>query len=184
MVYGFETGDRPTLDEVLNTRENRAGFQHLLLHKFPDHPVISFKLNIPGPVKNNEAIRQIFRIGQEDILAQLNAHRLDICYQKTLDLPTGPELFLVVEAQPWALKKAMTILEEETPLGRLYDIDVLHEEEGEQKSVSRTQLGLPSRRCLVCEKDAKVCGRSRAHTMDEMHDVIRKMMNNERRLKI
>lgn len=184
MVGVFENGQEPTLEKVLETRENRAFLQRTLLDRFPGKTLISFKLNIPGPVKNNDAILKIYEIGREDILAKLTLCGLDIPYQKALDLETGPELFLVVEAQPQALKEIMIMLEDETPLGRIYDIDVLHLDVQGVRSMSRRELGRSSRRCLVCTEDAKVCGRSRAHSIMEMHEQMEQMMKLERRLNI
>lgn len=183
MARVFSKGDEPTLEMVLETRENRAALQRTLLHKFPGFTLLCFKLNIPGPVKNNEVIGQIFAIGREDILARLELYGLDIHYQKSLDLRTGPELFLMVEAQPPVLKEKMVMLEEETPLGRIYDIDVLYLYEQEARSISRTEIGFSSRPCLVCREDAKVCGRSRAHSMEAMHEQMENMMKLERRLR-
>lgn len=184
MTGAFEKGDKPTLDMVLETRENRAALQLKLLTKFPGKSILSFKLNIPGPVKNNELFRQIFDIGREDILAILVRYGLDIHYQKALDLKTGPELFMMVEAQPQVLKGKMVVLEEETPLGRTYDIDVLTLNERGVRSVSRTELGFASRSCLVCRSDARLCGRNRTHSMEELHEQLEKLMKLERRLRI
>lgn len=184
MTGTFLKGDKPTLDMVLETRENRAALQLKLLKRFPGKSILSFKLNIPGPVKNNEVIRQIFDIGREDILAGLMQSGLDIDYQNALDLKTGPELFLMVEAQPQVLKEKMVILEEETPLGRIYDIDVLSLNEQGARSVSRTELGFTPRLCLVCRENARLCGRSRAHSMEELYEQLEKMMKLERRLRL
>lgn len=178
----FREGSTPSLEEVLLNREMRAGFERKLTGTYPGASILAFKLNIPGPVKNNGSIRCIFDLGTEDIEAMLMNSGLEISYKKELDLKTGPELFLAVLASPVSLKTLMVSLEEETPLGRLYDIDVLYDDQGEMKSIGRAQAGFPGRKCFVCEEDAKVCGRSRAHTILEMYDRIEEMMKNERRL--
>ena len=48
-------------------------------------------------------------------------------------------------------------------------MDVLDQE---GKSVSRTSMSFPQRRCLVCGKDAKLCARSRAHSVEELQSRI------------
>ena len=48
-------------------------------------------------------------------------------------------------------------------LGRLLDIDVIAPDGGK---ISRTEIGLPARRCLLCGNPAPVCARSRAHSAD------------------
>ena len=178
----FSEGSRPTLEEVLETREMRAGFEKKLSERYPGDAIISFKLNIPGPVKNNDLIKRIFDIGTADIKAVLFRKEFLIRYEKELNLKTGPEFFLVIKAQPPAVKTEMADLEEETPLGRLYDIDVVFGDEGKLKSIDRTTIGFQKRTCFVCEKDAKVCGRSRAHSISDMHDKIEELLKKERRL--
>ncbi|MEY8292793.1 citrate lyase holo-[acyl-carrier protein] synthase [Carnobacteriaceae bacterium 52-44] len=56
----------------------------------------------------------------------------------------------------------MVNIEENHPLGRLFDLDVLMlDQNNEVQGKSRTKLGLPVRRCFLCERPAKDCGRSR-----------------------
>ena len=57
------------------------------------------------------------------------------------------------------LKEAAVRLEGELPYGRLLDLDVLTP----RGSVSRSALGLPPRRCLICLREAKVCARLGGH---------------------
>ena len=178
----FSEGIQPTLEEVLETREMRAGFEKKLSEKYPEDGVISFKLNIPGPVKNSDLIKRIFDLGTKDIKAALSRREFEIRYEKELNLRTGPEIFLVVKAQPIEVKTEMANLEEETPLGRLYDIDVVYDDEGKMESIDRSKIGFQKRTCFVCEKDAKVCGRSRAHSISDMHDKIEELLKKERRL--
>ena len=55
-------------------------------------------------------------------------------------------------------------LEETHPLGRLMDIDVV----GAEGPVSRADIGLAPRRCLLCERDARYCMRAKSHTREEL----------------
>lgn len=59
------------------------------------------------------------------------------------------------------IKKAMTALEEATPFGRLLDLDVL------ELSGEKLARKAP-RQCLLCQKPAQVCARSRAHSVEEL----------------
>lgn len=178
----FSDGNRPSLEEVLHTRENRAGFQEALAAEYAEDTVLSFKLNIPGPVKNNETIGKIFSVGHADIRAMLKARGWEILYEKTMNLPTGPELFLVTSATLLEMKKAMVVLEEEKPLGRLFDLDVFQAQGEKVGTLSREALGFPERRCLICEASAKVCGRNRTHEISEMQESIMEIMKKEKRL--
>ena len=58
-------------------------------------------------------------------------------------------------------------LEDIDPIGRLYDMDVL---DTDGKKISREDMGLPRRKCLLCENDAAVCARSRAHSLEALTD--------------
>lgn len=178
----FSEGSRPLLEEVLQTRENRVRFQEALAAEYALDTVISFKLNIPGPVKSNETIGEIFSLGKSDITEAIAAEGWEILYEKTMDLKTGPELFLVTRGSLMEVKRAMIRLEEEMPLGRLFDLDVFAEEGTVVRTLSREALGYPERRCLVCEKPAKVCGRNRTHEIHEMHEKIMEILEKEKRM--
>ncbi len=179
----FSEGSTPTLEEVLETRENRVRFQEALAKKYDSHTVIAFKLNIPGPIKSNETIEKIFAVGKVDLLHTLENMESTILYEKEMKLKTGPELFLVTEHPLEEVKKSMIKLEEENALGRLYDLDVFTQEGHEIRTISRKDLGFPERRCLICGEPAKVCGRNRTHEVSEMHEKIMDLMEKEQRLK-
>lgn len=65
---------------------------------------------------------------------------------------------------PLQAKQMAVEAEEADGLGRLLDIDVITAAGG----VSRSDLGLSGRRCLLCGEDAKVCARSQRHPMEEL----------------
>jgi len=178
----FLEGSQPSLEEVLQTRENRVRFQETLAVRYLPDIVISFKLNIPGPVKNNESIGKIFAVGRADLLEALAAMKWDILYEKEMNLKTGPELFLVVKASLHEVKRAMIGLEEGKALGRLYDLDVFMAENDGIRTISREELNHPERKCLICGKSAKECGRNRTHEIIEMHEKIMEIMKTESRL--
>lgn len=175
----FCIGEEPTLEQVLDTRERRVEFQEGLAKKFEGKILIAFKLNIPGPVKNNEAIRDLFTKGLEKIKIELNHHEKTVLYEKKLDEITGPEAFLIVEGGIDEIKRLMVRVEEGTPIGRLYDLDVMRASRDKVDYISRGDLNLPQRECLICGKSAKVCGRSRAHTVEMMLDKIYSLVLDE-----
>ena len=82
---------------------------------------------------------------------------------------TGPEAILVIDCQAQALKQALSTLEDEHPLGRMWDMDVIGLDTG---AISRAHLGLAPRLCLVCGEAAHACARSRAHPLEELVKVI------------
>ena len=140
---------------MLLARDRRASRQAALLARY-GCPVISFTMNIAGPVKDSPLIRYAFRSG----LRQLEAlPRAQLCREVIFE-PTGPEALLVYETQDAQLLKAFCIrLESEGEAGRLFDLDVL-DANGEKLS---RETG---RTCLVCGGPVSVCSRSRAHGLE------------------
>jgi holo-ACP synthase len=166
--------ERPvTLEEVLLNREQRVLRQREALAAF-SRPLLSITLVNPGPVKDSAVARQsmAYALGALDALLEDRGWPV-LDRQLRLD-PTGPEALLVVDAEARALKQAATHLEENHPLGRLWDIDVLDPLQG---AISRKDLGQPARRCLLCDEDAHACTRSRAHSLPELQSVIQRMVN-------
>lgn len=153
-----------TLMEMLNAREARAMRQQQLLEEYR-LPVISFCLNIAGPVKNSPVLRRAFREGLERLACALLAQRLDVVAWEEVDVPTGCEALWVVRGDGRAVKELCVELEDRDPLGRLFDLDVLDPVSGKW---DRTQLGQPPRKCLVCGKEGKGCASRRLHTVEEL----------------
>lgn len=144
-----------TLEQMLLARDRRASRQAALLSRY-GRPVISFTMNIAGPVKDSPLIRYAFRSG----LRQLEALPCAQLCREVIFEPTGPEALLVYETQDARLLKAFCIrLESEGEAGRLFDLDVL-DANGEKLS---RETG---RTCLVCGGPVSICSRSRAHGLE------------------
>ncbi len=144
-----------TLEQMLLARDRRASRQAALLSRY-GRPVISFTMNIAGPVKDSPLIRYAFRSG----LRQLEALPCAQLCREVIFEPTGPEALLVYETQDARLLKAFCIrMESEGEAGRLFDLDVL-DANGEKLS---RETG---RTCLVCGGPVSVCSRSRAHGLE------------------
>lgn len=153
-----------TLMEVLEAREVRAGRQRELLERYA-RPVISFTLNIAGPVKNGPVIRRAFREGLLRLEDALAARGLRPLHQEEVDRPTGCEALWAVDGPARTVKELCAGIEDRDPLGRLFDLDVLDPEGGKW---DREALGLPPRPCLVCGKAGKGCASRRLHPAEEI----------------
>lgn len=184
MNITFTAGEAPSLLTVLAVREKRTLLQEKLCHKYPSHSLIAYKLNVPGPVKNNATIQRIFQIGKEDLYEVVRRAGWEVVALKEINAATGPELFLVVSADARKVKAETILLEEETPLGRIFDLDVLYSEDdqrGRAVSLKRSALGFPERSCFLCAAPAKECGRSRQHTVEELQERMTFLIQEERR---
>ena len=155
-----------TLMEMLEAREKRALRQQALLREF-GRTLICFTMNIAGPVKNSPSIRRGFGLGKRLLLEQLRVAGIPVLHAEQSDENTGCELLLVPEAEPLTVKALTAQLEEYSPLGRLFDMDVLRPD---AQKVDRRELGLPGRKCLLCGGPAAACARSRTHTVAQLQE--------------
>ena len=152
-----------TLEQVLAARENRAALQQKLLRQY-GKPLVCFTMNIPGETKLTPAIERAFDAGCD---ALRNA--LPIVFEQTLREATGCEAYFVCEPPAEALKAAAMGIEASSPVGRLYDIDVLGEA-GEK--LSRPEM----RKCIICGGPVSVCSRSRAHGLPALEAKVRELL--------
>lgn len=165
-MSNYFQGEMVTLSEMLAAREQRVILQQALLAKCPQASLLSATLNIPGPVKNTPALEKTFIALVETVRKELKD--FFIIETNYFSRKTGLEFFLLAEISPELLKRKMVEIEEKNSQGRLVDLDVLWLKDDKIQSISRQDLVFPARRCLICNQDAKVCGRARTHTIEEM----------------
>nr|MCR5825778.1 citrate lyase holo-[acyl-carrier protein] synthase [Oscillospiraceae bacterium] len=80
-----------TLEEVLAAREQRVRRQDALLARHRA-PVISFTMNVPGPVKDTPLIRRAFAVGCRALQSALDEAGLAVAERSETLAPTGCEL--------------------------------------------------------------------------------------------
>ena len=166
-MQGIEVG----IDEVLNCREKRVAIQNNMIKKY-NKPIISFTMNIPGPIKTNNEIKKAFDIGKNLILEKLKENNIEILEIQELNEDTGNELFISVDSQAEKIKDITITIEENTELGRLFDIDVI--------DINFEKLSRKSfRKCLICEEQAQECGRSRKHSVGELQNKVEKILSKK-----
>lgn len=163
-----------TLAEMLEAREMRWYRQQALLEQYGES-VLSFTMNIPGPVKNSDAILRGFRRGQGHIEAQMKRAALPVRHREERISPTGCEALYVIDAPPRRVKALTAEIEDGDAIGRLYDMDVLGRD---ARQVSRGELGLGGRTCLICGGPAKVCSSTRAHSVVELQGAVRVLLSS------
>ena len=147
-----------SLQDILCAREDRVRLQKQLLEE--NHcPLICYTMNIAGPVKNTPLIRRGFQTGLDALLEKLPAEK--VLRQHLFLAKTGCTAMLAVDADPRDLKKICMALEESTPLGRLFDMDVLT---ADGIKLERNTL----RGCLVCGAPGRECAASRRHPVQEL----------------
>ena len=158
-------GTEVRLEDMLECREERARLQQEFLQRY-GLPIVSFCMNIPGPVKTNERIRTAFDLGKGRLLSRLPVQP-SACAEK--HERTGDELLLAVDLPAPELKRIAIAVENDGPVGRLFDMDVI---DTDGRKLSRPE----PRRCIICKAVAQECARSRRHTVADMQRAVEEIL--------
>ena len=162
--------------QMMQARERRAASQQALIVRH-GLPLVSFSLNMPGPIKNSPLISQGFDLALRRLEHCLHENHIPILERKLTRAFTGDECLLACQAEPLALKCLLCPLEESDALGRLMDLDVL---DRDGNKIPREAVGLPPRRCLLCDQPAALCSPTRAHSAEALYqkatDIIRQAL--------
>lgn len=165
-------GEEVSSEEILVAREERVYIQNRLIQIY-NLPVLSFTMNIPGPVKTNQDIKEAFEYGKTKILEKLKEDNIKILELKEKNEKTGNELWLVADIKAEKLKEITVSIEESCSLGRLFDMDVIN---NNFEKLSRQSF----RKCLICNSQAQECGRSRKHSVRELQEKIKEILENKK----
>ena len=155
-----ENSCRVSLMQMLEAREKRAERQASLIDIY-DKTLISFTMNIPGEYKSYPLCAYAFQKGFGLIEDILSMNHIEQHYSKKYLLPTGPEGYFIVDAEPETVKQLTCDIEDAHPAGRLFDIDVIS---NAGKKVSRSGEGETTRECIIGGKPVWECSRSRNHS--------------------
>ncbi|MBD5431014.1 citrate lyase holo-[acyl-carrier protein] synthase [Lactobacillus agrestimuris] len=167
----FETGKKESIQDVLEGKDRRVEFQQKVFAAYPEQILVDIKMNIPGPIKNNQFIKRLYDTGIKNFETLLNNSKIDFQLIKELNKASGPENFYLMNTTDIQVIKKISIkFEDTTSLGRLFDADVLSANRTD--ALSRKDLNLPVRKCFICNRPAKECARSRRHSVKELQDYI------------
>ena len=153
---------------LLETRDVRQRLVEELARQAPSlgaRAAVFISVNVPGPDKNLPGLLAL-------VERALGALREVAAGSKVATMSVdalGPYAALLAPGEPTAVKLAAVRIEETLPAGRLLDLDVYG---SEGSAVDRHGLGVPSRRCLVCEKPAVECMRLRRHDLRELRAAV------------
>ena len=101
-------GQEVVLTDMLACRERRVNIQNEYIQRY-HCPVISFCMNIPGPIKTNEQIKKAFLSGKEALFAVLQKENIPILTQTEFDEKTGNEIILTVDYPADKIKELTTL---------------------------------------------------------------------------
>ena len=173
----FENGVPQDIINILKNRDRRVKIQRELLTNSPTKTVLTAKLNIPGPLKNNEDIKYFFEKQLKYFEEQMLINQFTfVKKEEWLDGLTGPERFYLITGDFERVKHCAILFEDSTQSRRLFDLDVLVSDTGNIRSISRTELSRNPRKCLICNLPAKECGRSRRHQISDLQIKVNKLI--------
>lgn len=162
-------GIEVTLADVLQFREKKAWIQSQMGEGTA--VVVSLGMNIPGPVKCSPSIFRAFCAGQAELEKEIEGLNGKILRKERIEETAGyAAVYLVENVDGYDLKKMAVKLEESHVFGRLWDIDIVGKD---GTALSRAMAGAERRKCLICGEDAKICGRSRRHSVPELQNRVR-----------
>ena len=160
-----------SLDQLLASRDRRWHRQQELLREHPDETLLCLTVIMPGAVKRNrfslvvaQAATEAMRVAFADSITWMEEH----------DLETGFEAYAFTTHPLLDAKRMACHIEEEHPLGRLFDLDVI---DTTGTPVSRSAIGAEPRRCLLCQQEARFCMRNHTHSREELQARIEKIVD-------
>ena len=157
-----------TLQEILDARDRRAEAQRRLLKQLA-RPLISFTMNIPGPVKDSPMIRRAFDEGLRMLDDALGEAGIACASRQITHADTGNEFLCAVKASAAAVKEICMRIEDGSPMGRLFDMDVIGLDA--QKLARKEE-----RRCLVCGALGRGCASRRLHSLEELNAAVTRLL--------
>jgi len=159
------------LEEVLAGREDRAHRQQDLLKD--GGFIVQITLNVPGWPKHLE--------GEEAIIVKFHNYfiksfsaipKYETIYSNAAGL-CCLMLYCGSDSSALAAKRIAVRLEEEKNGGRIVDMDVVMKD----RTISRADLKLSPRSCIVCGKDAKTCAKQQKHSNEEVRAAAEKILS-------
>lgn len=161
-----------TLSDMLDARERRAYEQQQMLHRYP-FPLVSFTMNIAGSVKDSPLIRRAFGEGVRLFEHKMREANLPIVSGKKSMEFTGCEALWSVRGDAGVIKSLCMEIEDSSPMGRLFDMDVIAADGTHQ---SRQSLERSSRKCLICDLPGHLCASRRTHPVSEIQFAAQRLM--------
>ena len=124
-------------------------------------PIISFTMNMAGPVKVTAISHRAFLWGCQQLRLGFAQNRSPVLAEKTRSLPTGDEAYFAVDAPAEQVKALCVEIAERNGTGRLFDMDVI--------GLDGRKLERGSERpCIVCGKPGRECASRRLHSVAEL----------------
>ncbi|MDW7668544.1 MAG: citrate lyase holo-[acyl-carrier protein] synthase [Bacillota bacterium] len=158
------------MDKILKDRENRYSTV-LKLSKKNKAPVLTAKINYPGDNKNTHRIEKIFITLKNMIKDEF---KKEIIETKELQGYDGPSFLCSLKGEAETLKTKAVKIEEKKEVGRLFDVDIYVN----GTPVSRRDLELQTRKCIICGEDTYNCRINNLHSKEEVKEEMNRRIDS------
>jgi len=148
------------LEKMLLAREARWAKRMELSEKCDS--LISVSLCIPMPFRAGAKEKDALRKKCAKIEKLLAESGFDVTGREELDGADGLTIYILSSGGE-KLKRFCVEIEESLPNGRLLDIDITS-----RIPLGRKELGLPPRRCFICDRPAAECVAAQRHSREEI----------------
>lgn len=173
MVDVFSEGYKKTDEQIENSKRSASEEENYLVDEIPENcSLITITMRIPGPIKNNRYISRTFNVIVDKFIADYK-----VIKEVLWDLSTGPQAFIIIDKDPGILKQETVKYEDNDPLGNIADIDVFAVDEDSVSPITRKELDVPARKCIICDKTAKECTEKSNHSLEELRQKINNIIN-------
>ncbi|HWR60391.1 MAG TPA: citrate lyase holo-[acyl-carrier protein] synthase, partial [Clostridia bacterium] len=166
-----ETSMDKELLSVLEAREQRWQLRKMLAEK-RHSCLITVTLCIPVAFRTGEDFELIFQRLCRSFCDILESRGQSFSIEGHLRGSDGPAFFISTKAEAGMIKKICVEAEETIAGGRMLDIDVM---DSRGTPVSRTDIGLPQRKCFICDKPAVSCVSRRLHSQEEVNAQVERL---------
>lgn len=158
------------INEILSAREEKHQQIFNLLNDYKTVVVLS--INYPGPNKCNKYSKEVF-------ISAIDKIKKEFLVEKIIQKESYAGYYAIIplNENSRTLKLKAIQIEDEWVYGRLIDLDVYDQQVG---LLSRNSFHKENRKCFICNLDAKICGRNRTHTVDELINFFENYVNKNR----
>ncbi len=160
------------LNHMLTAKEARWTYRNQLAKQW-GRTIVSVTLCVPLGYRSDPAYQNLPERAA-DALAQILVQRGHGTRRLLgLDGADGSCAMLGVEGNAEDIKRCCAAWEQTLPGGRTLDIDVM-DKAGRQ--IDRESLGMPSRRCYLCNLPSSVCIRERSHDAQALEAAVQRLL--------
>ncbi|MGM9815789.1 MAG: citrate lyase holo-[acyl-carrier protein] synthase [Lepagella sp.] len=159
-----------TLMDMLRSRDRRQERQEHHFRATPGATLLVATVVAPGEYKLTPDTAIVAEAMIASIREKYEGEILSLEHQEYV---SGHEVWVTLSIEEMEAKRRAVEIEEEHLLGRLFDIDVILPE---IRPISRQEIGMPQRRCIICDNEARLCMRMKLHTPGEIQEHIKALI--------